>query len=52
MTTFIEGSCTRATRIPEEEWAMWKETLVTLYTNMTLPEVMSFMEREHGFVAT
>jgi hypothetical protein len=52
MTTFIEGSRPCATRIPEKEWALRRDLLVSLYTTMTLADVMSVMEREHGFVAT
>lgn len=35
-----------------EEWAAQKETIVGLYQEKELEEVMGIMEREHNFFST
>ena len=36
----------------EDDWKRHRETISTLYKQKRLKDVMSFMEREHGFFAT
>ena len=52
MATFIVGSRSNAPRIPDEVWEKFKPTIVEKYKTMTLPEVKTWMEREHSFSAT
>ena len=48
---FKDGRARNATRIPNEKWDEYKELLCSLHKEMSINEILIYMQAEHGFVA-
>jgi hypothetical protein len=48
---FKDGTARNTTRIPNAKWDEYKELLCSLHKEMSISEILTFMQTEHGFVA-
>jgi hypothetical protein len=48
---FKDGTARNTPRIPKAKWDEHKELLCSLYQDMTVDEIVEFMQTEHGFFA-
>jgi hypothetical protein len=48
---FKDGTAKNTARVPTTKWDAHKELLCSLYQEMTVSEILTFMRLEHCFVA-
>ena len=47
---FKDGTAKNVARVPKAKWDEHKKLLCSLYQEMTIGDILAFMQTEHGFV--